>query len=28
MGFFRSASGPGMWPIVRDAFELQAPAPV
>jgi len=28
MGFFRSASGPAMWPIVRDAFELQAPAPV
>lgn len=28
MGFFRSANGPAMWPIARDALALQAPAPV
>jgi len=28
MGFFRSANGPAMWPIVRDALALQTPAPV
>ncbi len=27
MGFFRSANGPAMWPIARDALALQAPAP-
>jgi predicted alpha/beta hydrolase len=28
MGFFRSANGPAMWPIVRDALALHVPAPV
>jgi predicted alpha/beta hydrolase len=28
MGFFRSANGPSMWPIVREALALQATIPV
>jgi len=27
MGFFRSANGPALWPIVRDALALHAPEP-